>query len=257
MEGKLTLKKAEKMMAESGGDLYIRDTGITELPENLTVGGWLDISGTGITELPENLTVGGSLDISGTGITELPENLTVGGGLDIRGTGITELPENLTVGGWLDISGTGITGNRNYQKLKNGDYVPGRYLYADNILTHVKRRKTIDGYTFYRGKIKGMNVISDGKNYAHCETFRDGVADLLFKAAADRGAEQYKKYHLDSELPAEEIMTMYRVITGACRAGTKAFVSGLGKLKDTYAIREAIELTAGQYNAEKFREFFA
>jgi hypothetical protein len=27
------------------------------------VGGWLDLSGTGITSLPDNLTVGGSLDL--------------------------------------------------------------------------------------------------------------------------------------------------------------------------------------------------
>ncbi|PWD59562.1 hypothetical protein DF209_10110, partial [Pectobacterium polaris] len=39
---------------------------------------------------------GGSLDLRGTGITSLPENLSVGGSLDLQGTGITSLPENLT-----------------------------------------------------------------------------------------------------------------------------------------------------------------
>ena len=52
---------------------------------------------------------GGSLYLSGTGITKLPDNLTVGGSLNLRGTGITELPDNLTVGGYLDLSETGIT----------------------------------------------------------------------------------------------------------------------------------------------------
>ena len=47
----------------------------------------------------------GGLYLSGTGITALPDNLTVGGGLDLRGTGITALPDNLTVGGWLYLSG--------------------------------------------------------------------------------------------------------------------------------------------------------
>ena len=92
-----------------GGYLDLRGTGITALPDNLTVGGSLDLSGTGITALPDNLTVGGSLDLSGTGITALPDNLTVGGYLDLRGTGITALPDNLTVGGYLDLRGTGIT----------------------------------------------------------------------------------------------------------------------------------------------------
>lgn len=51
--------------------------------------------------------------------------------------------------------------------------------------------------------------------------------------------------------------TMYRVITGACRQGTESFSGSLGdKLKEKYTIREAIELTQGQYNAERFKEFF-
>ncbi|MFP9521275.1 hypothetical protein AB6D43_14030, partial [Pectobacterium brasiliense] len=44
---------------------------------------------------------GGSLDLRGTGITSLPDNLSVGGSLDLRGTGITSLPDNLSVGGSL------------------------------------------------------------------------------------------------------------------------------------------------------------
>jgi len=47
----------------------------------------------------QNGIYGGSLDLSGTGITSLPEGLSVGGWLDLRGTGITSLPEGLSVGG--------------------------------------------------------------------------------------------------------------------------------------------------------------
>ena len=43
----------------------------------ITVGGWLDLRNTNITELPDNLTVGGSLDLRGTEIKELPNNLMV------------------------------------------------------------------------------------------------------------------------------------------------------------------------------------
>lgn len=34
------------------------------------------------------------------------------------------------------------------------------------------------------------------------------------------------------------------------------FVNGLKERKERYTIREAIELTKWQYNAEKFQEFF-
>ena len=117
-------QEIEKFRKETGVDLVIKDgkpfygdsldlrgTGITALPDNLTVGGSLDLENcTGITALPDNLTVGGTLDLRGTGITALPDNLTVGGYLDLRGTGITALPDNLTVGGSLDLENcTGIT----------------------------------------------------------------------------------------------------------------------------------------------------
>lgn len=85
-------------------------TEITSLPEGLVVEGSLDLYGTGITSLPEGLAVGGSLYLENcTGITSLPDGLAVGGGLDLRGTGITSLPNDMTVGTYLDLRGTGIT----------------------------------------------------------------------------------------------------------------------------------------------------
>ena len=160
--------------------------------------------------------------------------------------------------GNLYLSGTQITAaeQRKVNRLRNGDYKEGRYLYADCMLTHIKGRKTFGKFTLFIGKIKGKNVISDGVNYAHCDKPREGVADLLFKAAKDRGAEQYRGLSLDTKITVSEAVTMYRIITGACRAGSEAFVNSLGKLKEKYTIREAIELTKGQYNAEKFAGFF-
>ena len=88
------------------------------------------------------------------------------GNLYLSDTGITSLPENLTVGGSLYLRGTPIT-SKNANKLHNGDYVEGRYLYADGILTHIKTHKTISGYTLFVGKIPGKNVVFDGKNYEY------------------------------------------------------------------------------------------
>ena len=258
-----------------GDNLYLSGTQITALPEGLTVGGNLDLRYTPITALPEGLVVGGNLYLSGTQITALPEGLTVGGYLDLRRTPITALPEGLVVGDNLYLSGTQITAlpeelkvgsyifsnNPNIKKLlkhvlKDGDYVPGKYLYADGILTHVKSCRKAGDYTYYIGKIKGKNVVSDGTYWAHCRTLREGVADLLYKHAADRGAEQYRHLTLESILPREEAVTMYRVITGACQAGTQQFIERLPELKEAYSVREMIELTRGQYGADKFAEFF-
>lgn len=202
----------------------------------------------------------GNLDLSGTQITSLPDNLTVGGWLDLSGTQITALPDNLTVGGSLDLSGTQIRNKtkaeQNVKRFKNGDYVPGRYLYADGILMHVKRCRKYGQYTYYVGKIKGKNVVFDGENYAHCKSFKEGVVDLEFKKAKDRGSEQYSSLTLDSEVTKDEAITMYRIITGACRAGTEGFLSTIKRFKAKYTVRELIEITRGQYGAETFKQFF-
>ena len=219
--------------------------------------GNLDLYGcTSLTSLPDNITAN-TLDLSGcTSLTSLPDNITANY-LNLYGcTSLTSLPDNLTAN-YLDLSGcTGLTGPRKSRTLSNGDYVPGRYLYADGILTHVKRTKQIGKYTYYVGKIKGYNVIYDGVNYAHCKDFESGVSDLAFKAAKNRGAEQYKGLTKDSVVSFEDGRTMYRVITGACAAGTQQFIDAMGEIKDSYTIGEIIEMTKNAYGGEIFRKFF-
>jgi len=86
-----TNKKIREYMKNGGvGDLDLRGTPITSLPEGLTVGGDLDLIDTPITSLPEGLTVGGDLYLMGTPITSLPEGLTVGDSLDLSGTPISK-----------------------------------------------------------------------------------------------------------------------------------------------------------------------
>ena len=191
---------------------------------------------------------------------EYLENLMkqTGGSLYLSGTKITELPENLTVGGSLDLSGTQIKNSERgrIKILANGDYRPNTWLYCDDILTHVTGARKHGEYTFYKGKIKGKNVVQKGNLYAHCKTFKEGVADISFKEAKDRGAGQYKGFALDKVLAPEEAKTMYRIITGACQAGTESFVNSLGKLKKGYTVAEIIELTKGQYGADTFKRFF-
>lgn len=161
-------------------------------------------------------------------------------------------------GGSLNLRGTGITqGQTNRVRgLRDGDYKPGEWLYADGILTHIRKTRSLGPYTVYVGRIKGKNVVSDGKYYAHCKDIREGIADILFKTAKDRGADQYRGIELDAPMTIEELVTMYRVITGACRQGSADFVESIKEKKETYTIREVIEMTKGQYGSSRFAEFF-
>lgn len=278
---KLTLAEAKKMMAENQGNLSLSCSDCTELPDALVVENWLELRCTRITKLPDNLIVGGGIDLSKSLITELPDNLAVGRGLDLSDTQITKLPENLTVGTWLNLSGTRITelpdtltiggppnfiiggpirgfhGDTSHVKyLKNGDYVPGRYLYADYFLTHVACKKRVQNYDYYAGRIPGHDVIYDGTYYEHCSCIRDGIRELAYRYAESRGTDQYCNIGLDTQLPADEMVTMYRVITGACLQETELFLSSHGQMKDAYTVREVIKLTHGEYGNEKFADFF-
>lgn len=240
-----------------GDGLSLSNTQITSLPESLTIGGSLNLSHTLITSLPENLIVVDDLDLSHTPITSLPKNLIVGGSLNLSHTLITSLPENLTIGKTLYVKCSKTSKNKKKVKhLKQGDYKKGKYLFADGILTLVKNEKHFNEYTFFVGRISNRNIIFDGENYAHCKTLREGISDLLFKKTKNRNLEQYKNFSLDMQFTVSELVTMYRVITGACKQGSESFVANIKDLKEKYSIREAIQLTKGQYNAEAFEKFF-
>ena len=242
------------------GDLALSYTPIKSLPDNLTVGGYLSLSHTQIKSLPDNLVAEGGLYLSYTPIKSLPNNLVVGGSLDLSYTQIESIPDDLKVGKKIYTFGTetypAIRPENSKYYLKEGDYVPGKYLYADDILTNIKREKKYGKYTIYVGKIKGKNVIYDGVNYAHCDKISDGIEDLEYKSAKDRGVEQYKKYTLDSVVSLNEAKTMYRVITGSCRAGVNNFVDNMKEVKDKYTIQEIIDITKDAYRGYMFHDFF-
>jgi hypothetical protein len=102
-----------------GGSLYLDDTPITNLPKGLIVDGYLSLYNTRrITSLPEGLIVGGNLNLINSSITNLPEVLIVGGDLDLYRSNITKLPRELTVGGNLDFDATPLSQKAEYYTEK-------------------------------------------------------------------------------------------------------------------------------------------
>jgi hypothetical protein len=141
--------------------------------------------------------------------------------------------------------------------LPLGDYVEGKYIRADGIVTPIKSVRQVAGYTVYKGFFKGCNVITDGEYYAHCDTIKGGIGAIEYKRKHDRINQEYKALTLDSVVDRDYAISMYRAITGACARGTQMFVESLGdSVKDEYTIAEIIELTHGRYGSEKFKAFF-
>ena len=109
------------------------------------------------------------------------------------------------------------------------------------------------------GSKKQTYIVTDEENhYAHGDTLEEARKDLIYKIC-DRDKSEYENLTLDSKLTYNEAIECYRVITGACSAGTRNFCENilpLDKKKDRYTIKEISELTRGQYGSETFRKFF-
>jgi hypothetical protein len=133
----------------SKGNLYLDNTKITSLPDNLKVGGSLDLNATPITSLPNNLKVVGYLNLSKTKITSLPDDLQVGGSLYLTYTPITSLPDDLQVGGSLTINYTKITSLPNDLKV-GGDL----YVYDTPLSEKYSKEEIKQMYPGIKGEIK-------------------------------------------------------------------------------------------------------
>ena len=218
---------------------------------------------------------GDSLDLRGTGITALPDNLTVGGSLDLRGTGITALPDNLTVGDYLYLENcTGITGEVKVNKKLSSKAIAAisrvsnmpifwewndrSYIKVDDMFAAVDSHH---GNVYRVHKLNSseqLYLVTDSENHwAHGRTLQEARADLIFKIN-DRDTSVYRNMSLNDTITYEEAIAAYRTITGACAAGTKDFIENrLPKPhKDKYTVQEIIALTEKEYGGKKFSEFF-
>ena len=265
--------------------LYVCGSSLQELPKGLKVEGLLDISHTNITEIPNDCEFE-CLFMEATKITKLRDNL----GLDYlnaKGSSLQELPKGLVIYGFLDIKNTVIKSlpydclvNRIYSKFDINDkrykknvyseyylkneiihisHPSGReFLHVDGILSEVIEKRG----NVYHVK-NGVNnpityVITDGNgHWAHGDTLEEAKQDLLYKMSV-RDKSEYKDLTLDSELTFDEAVACYRVITGACRAGTQDYLEKRlpEPKKEKYSIKEMIELTKNEYGGRTFQEFF-
>ena len=123
---KETIEKILNFLKEKEGKGLPRNWNIVEKLENHPDGvqyrheGDLVLRYSNITKLPNDLYVKGGLFLfNSKQITKLPDKLHVGGGLDIRGCNqITELPNNLHVGGDLYIKGTPLSKKYSHEEIR-------------------------------------------------------------------------------------------------------------------------------------------
>ena len=183
------------------------------------------------------------------------------GSLDLEGTGITSLPDGLTVGGSLNLRGTGITitskVRRDAPQMLRWEYKGREFIKVDGIFSQVVAHKGNVWHVRQIGSSEVQYLVTDGQGkWSHGETLQQAKEDLIYKIS-DRNPDKYRELSLESQLTLSEAIECYRVVTGACAAGTKMFVESLGgKVQERYTIAEMIEVTKGQYGHDRFCGFF-
>lgn len=170
---------------------------------------------------------------------EAGDNLTVGGSIDLRYTQITSLPDNIH-----NIPSMLIWG--------------GKYVLVDEIFAEVINHRGNVWKTKRIGRKDIEYIVTDGNGkYAHGRTIKEAKGDLIYKIS-NRDKSRYEGMKLTDTLTHEEAIEAYRVITGACSAGTRDYVENyLGENKArTYTIEEIIQLTKGRFGNQTFADFF-
>ena len=140
-----------------------------------------------------------------------------------------------------------------YYTLYNHEFVEVQII--DDVKTIILNRKKNVLKGLFLDSLNPCYVVEKDGIYSHGATLKEAKDSLIYKIS-NRDTSMYKDYSLDTVVTFEEGIKMYRVITGACEAGTRNFVEGLAKKKKKYTVQEIITATKGQYGNETFKEFF-
>ena len=234
-----TFDKLPKVMVVGHG-LYLYETSITELPKGLIVGYWFNLVGINLKDYSNLHKVCSKFIIDKKKYNEIKDSLA---------------NHSKRTRGWGEVF---VTFEPNY----NGAYLfeneNGKYIEADSIFTKIVEQK---GNVYHIQKVGNKEItylVTDGEgHWSHGDTLEEAKDDLIFKIT-DGDESDYEGLTMDSELSFKDAIICYRVITGACSFGTRDFIENrLGEnKKDSYTIKEIINLTEGEYGNEDFREFF-
>ena len=237
-------KKTFPNLVKVGGYLYLN--ALTSIPEgfNPTVGGGLDLNA--LTSIPEgfNPTVGGGLYLRS--LTSIPEgfNPTVGGGLDLRS--LTSIPEGL---------GNNIDALDKCRSLLLSSFAAAGFSFADGILARIVSKRGPVMRVVICGKTEVSYLVTDGEAWSHGETLAAARESLIYKIGS-RDASEYKAWTLDRKVTKAEAIKAYRIITGACEGGVRAWL-GQRETPETTTVEGVIDRTKGAYGAEVFKKFFS
>jgi hypothetical protein len=146
---------------------------------------------------------------------------------------------------------------KNDVKLTFEQYLQRGYVYADGIFSKFISKKQIGEAVVFECErnFKKEYVVKINDVFAHGENVASAMADIRLKFNTNRDTSHYKKWATTDAVSLEEMITAYRMITGACRLGVDSFLFSLKEKKESYSVQEVIDLTKNQYGNEIFKKF--
>ena len=227
----------DRFMAKHTGNLIITSENAAKYAGLTEVTGALYIYADAKLDVPALTSVGGALHINAGAKLDAPALTSVGGALYIHAGAKLDAPA---------LYAHGFGAFRVYDGI--GCVIRSYKAVAGTIVMRCRQSKIKDG------KLIGdlMYVAEIGNQYAHGNTAREAMSELRFKSS-DRDLSEYRNMALTTRKTRPRWVEAYRMVTGACRMGTDMFLAGK-TLKASYTLSEVLELTRGQYGADRFAE---
>jgi hypothetical protein len=198
------------------------------------------------TAFPKLTSVGGSIDASGADTkTAFPKLTSVGGSIDARGADV-------------DYPHAKQEDSQAYQRCRSlllSAFAAAGYSFADGILARIVSQRGPVTRVIICGKTEVSYLVTDGEAYSHGKTLAEARDGLLYKVGK-RDKSEFKGWTLDRTVTKGDAIRAYRVITGACEGGVRAWM-GQRQTPEKITVQGIIDLTHGAYGADAFREFFA
>jgi predicted acyltransferase (DUF342 family) len=243
-----------------GGDLYINAN--AKLDALTSVGGYLYINANAKLDAPALTSVGGDLYINAN--AKLDALTSVGGYLSIYAN--AKLDALTSVGGDLSIYANAKLDAPAHMK-KNDPEAPARcralllsdfsaagFSFADGILARIVSQRGPVSRVVVCGQTEVSYLVTDGEAFSHGKTLAEARDGLLFKIGK-RDPSEFKAWTLDKVVSKRDAIRAYRVITGACEGGVRAWMEQR-ETPESITVRDIIKLTQGAYGADAFRGFF-
>ena len=198
-----------------------------------------------------------------------PNIRKIGGDLDLRS--LTSLPAGFkfpqSIGGVLYLSSlTSIppiktndakareTAVNKCRSMLMASFAAAGFSFADGIMAKIVSQRGPVSRVVICGKTDISYLITDGESWSHGKTLAEARDGLLFKIGK-RDPSEFKAWTLEKVVSKRDAIRAYRVITGACEGGVRAWMEQ-HKTPEAVSVKEIITLTAGAYGADAFKGFF-